>query len=220
MLVQQRAVSVTAADGVRLEGRLAEPPQPRGGVVVCHPHPLYGGSMSTRPVPDLVRAFGALGWSALRLNFRGTQRSEGRFDHGHGEQLDVHAGLELVLEELPAGAPLAVIGCSFGSLVGLAAVAGDPRVRRFVAVGPPVGPAAASAALSIGPSPEQLAGWDVEALAVAGSADDFAPRESLEAWRADTLGDRMRIEIVEGAPHLFEGFRPELVELVTGFVDR
>lgn len=218
MLVQQVSVPVVASDGIRLEARLAEPPSPRGGVVVCHPHPLFEGSMSTPPVPDLVRAFAAAGWLALRFNFRGTRRSEGRFEDGRGEQLDVRAALDLVAERLPAEAPLAVVGCSFGALVGLAAAAGDPRVLRYVAVGPPVGPEAASARVSIGPAPERLDGWPVRALAVAGSLDRFAPLDALEAWRDQTLGARMDLRIVEGAPHLFDGFRVELLDLVTGFV--
>jgi len=218
VLVQQRAVPIVAADGIRLEARLAEPPDPRGAIVVCHPHPLFEGSMSTPPVPELVRAFGAAGWAALRFNFRGVHRSEGRFGHGRDEQLDVRAAVDLVEELLPVPAPIGVIGVSFGALVGLGAAAGDARITRYVAIGAPVGPAAASADLAIGPPPERLAGWSVRALAIAGGDDPYAPLESLERWRDDTLGDRMRIEIVDGAPHLFAGFRPQLLELVTGFV--
>lgn len=220
MLVRQTAIPVVAADGIRLEARLAEPSSPAGGVLVCHPHPLFGGSMSTPPVPDLVRAFGSAGWLALRFNFRGTHRSEGRFEEGRGEQLDVRAGLALLLERLAPDAPLAVIGCSFGALVGLAAAAGDPRVTRYVAVGPPVGDAAASARIPIGPAPERLATWPVRALAIAGGEDPYAPEDALRAWRDATLGDRMTIEVVPGAPHLFDGHRAQLLDAVLGFVTR
>ena len=58
----------------------------------------------------------------------------------------------------------------------------------------------------------------MRALSIAGGEDPFAPLEALQRWRDETLGDRMRIEIVEGAPHLFAGFRPQLLEIVTGFV--
>lgn len=218
MLVQQRAVPIVAADGTRLEARLAHPAEARGGVVVCHPHPRFEGSMSTPPVPDLVRAFGGLGWAALRFNFRGTHRSEGRFEEGRGEQLDVRAAVDLLEDLLPAPTPIAVIGVSFGALVALAAAAGDLRITRYVAIGAPVGPAAASARIPIGPAPERLAGWPVRALSIAGSDDPYAPLDALERWRDETLPDRMRIEIVAGAPHLFAGFRPQLLELVTGFV--
>lgn len=218
MLVQQRAVPVIAADGIRLEARLAHPSEPSGGAILCHPHPQFEGSMSTPPVPDLVRAFAAKGWAALRFNFRGTHRSEGRFGQGRDEQLDVRAAIDAVAELLPAAAPIAVIGVSFGALVGLAAAAGDARVTHYAAIGAPVGEAAASARIPIGPAPERLDGWAVRALCIAGSEDPYAPPDALARWRDDTLGERMHIEIVPGAPHLFEGFRHQLLELVTGFV--
>lgn len=218
MFVHQEAIQLVAADGTRLEARFARPERPRGGIVVCHPHPLFEGSMSTPPVPDLVRAAASAGWAAIRFNFRGTHRSEGRHDGGRAEQHDVRAALDHLATALEPHAPLAVIGCSFGSLVALAAVAGDPRVTTYVAVAPPVGGEAVTLREPIGPAPERLAGWRVRALAVVGSQDRFAPRPAVEAWRDATLGDRMRIEVIDGAPHLFDGFRHELVEMVTGFV--
>jgi alpha/beta superfamily hydrolase len=218
VLVQQRAVTLIASDGIRLEARAAQPPDARGGIVVCHPHPVYGGSMSTPPVPDLVRAFAARGWAAIRFNFRGTGRSEGRFDEGRGEQRDVLAALAAVRDGLAGDGPLAVAGCSFGALVALAAVAGDASVTRFVAIGPPLGPAAVSARAPIGPAAERLDGWPVRALTVIGGDDPYAPLDAVQAWRDETLGDRMRIEVFEGAPHLLDSHRDALLELVTTFV--
>src|SRR5262245_31398580 len=112
-------IMFTSADGLALEGRLSIPDNADalGAVVLCHPHPQYGGSMSSRLIPALQRVLVAAGWAALRFNFRGVGRSEGSYDGGSGEVGDVLGALARVRTVVPE--PAAVVGWSFGGLVGL-----------------------------------------------------------------------------------------------------
>ena len=218
-------MTFATSDGVRLEGRLLAPAEPRGAAVVCHPHPLLQGSMSSLLVPMIQRALAAAGWAALRFNFRGVGRSEGRFEEGRGEQRDVRAALDFLEARFP-DKPLAAAGWSFGSLVSLAAGAGDSRVRVFVAVAPPVRVQDEDAALDrygipripIQPVPERLAGWDVRALAIIGDRDEFTTPDRVRAWAEETLPQRMAVEVFEDADHVFNGRQHELADRVAAFV--
>lgn len=90
---QDRHVSFPSGD-ITLEGQLHLPDTiPASGIVVCHPHPQYGGDMQNNVVEALCETAAANGVGALRFNFRGTGRSEGRYDNGIGEQEDVRAAL-------------------------------------------------------------------------------------------------------------------------------
>jgi hypothetical protein len=112
--------------GGRLEARVRVPSNARRSVVVCHPHPLYGGSMHS-PVPlAITKALAEKDVATVRFNFRGVGESDGPHDDGKGEVDDVR----LAIEELePLGLPITVCGHSFGSWVGLrASVTGVERV--------------------------------------------------------------------------------------------
>jgi uncharacterized protein len=121
-----------------LEARVNAPSGAVRAVVLCHPHPLYGGSMHS-PVPlaiakalsDKVR--GRVAWA--RFNFRGVGTSDGSYDQGRGELQDARAAIEHVRAVAPA-APVAVCGHSFGSWVGLRAAATSPAVDRVLLVAP------------------------------------------------------------------------------------
>ncbi|HZM00099.1 MAG TPA: alpha/beta hydrolase [Planctomycetota bacterium] len=139
--------------GLRLVAR-HDPPQgpPRAGrlraAVVCHPHPLFGGTLENKVVHGLARALREHGLHALRFNFRGAGGSEGRHDEGGGEQQDVRAALDAADALAGPGPPdgrdgsadgrLLVAGYSFGSWVGLSVGLDDPRVGALIAVAPPV----------------------------------------------------------------------------------
>jgi alpha/beta superfamily hydrolase len=122
----------------------AAPAPVRGplAAVICHPHPLYGGTLQNKVVHGLMRAVTGAGLHALRFNFRGSGGSEGRHEAGGGEVGDVAAALDRVIELAgpAAGAEgrLLVAGYSFGSFVGLTAALDDPRVGARLAVAPPV----------------------------------------------------------------------------------
>ena len=103
--------------------------------LVCHPHPLGGGTMHNKVVYHTMKAFQSFGLPVLRFNFRGTELSEGKHDYGQGEQDDVRAALDWLDQEFHL--PILFAGFSFGSYVGLRACCGDPRVIGLVALGIP-----------------------------------------------------------------------------------
>src|SRR5487761_445834 len=120
----------------RLEALLnAGNPDARYAALVCHPHPLGGGTMHNKVVYHAMKALHALGLPVLRFNFRGTGRSEGAHDDGLGEQEDVRAALDWLDNEFHL--PILFAGFSFGSYVGMRACCGDARVRGLIALGLP-----------------------------------------------------------------------------------
>jgi alpha/beta superfamily hydrolase len=109
------------------------------GLVICHPHPLYGGDMHNAVVRGLTEAFAAAGFAVLRFNFRGVGRSTGQHSEGVGEQEDARAAMGwLAVQAGVDPARLFLAGYSFGARITLAVAATDPRVCGFIAVAPPV----------------------------------------------------------------------------------
>src|ERR1700677_4313322 len=108
----------------------------RYAALVCHPHPLFGGTMHNKVVYHAMKTFQALGLPVLRFNFRGAGLSEGTHDNGHGEVDDVHSALDWLQREYQL--PILFAGFSFGSSVGLRACCPDQRVKGIAALGLPV----------------------------------------------------------------------------------
>jgi alpha/beta superfamily hydrolase len=106
-------------------------------IVVCHPHPVYGGTMRNKVVYWMARAFEAMGYSVLRFNFRGVEKSEGAWDNAVGEVDDVTAMIDW-LEQKNPNSPLYLAGFSFGTYAGLQAARKDSRIQRMLAVAPAV----------------------------------------------------------------------------------
>ena len=133
-----RLVRFPSSDGLRLEGRLTAGSRDRG-VVLCPPHPLYGGSMLTPVILAVEAAFRAAGFTTLAFNFRGVGASEGTHGEGRTEVADV-AGALAHLREALDGQPglIAVAGYSFGSHVGGRAASADPGVGFYLGVAPVV----------------------------------------------------------------------------------
>ncbi len=178
----------------RLEGLLFRAGEPAGGLVVTHPHPLYGGSMLNNVVEALVQAGAEAGWSTLRFNFRGVGRSSGGFDHGRGEAEDLLAGLDhlsgLGLDRL------VVAGYSFGAWVAAAADFGRRPVIDQIWVAPPVG------MLAIDPAGVALA----PGLIIHGGRDAFCPPDQLAAL-VEGFGPRQPVLVgIDEADHFFLGF--------------
>ncbi len=117
--------------------------RPGGGIrpvraaVVCHPHPLFGGTLHNKVVYQTAKALDGLGIAVLRFNFRGAGLSEGVHDRGEGETGDVQAALDFMAEEF-LGVSLLIAGFSFGSWVGLRVGCEDERVRELIGLGIPV----------------------------------------------------------------------------------
>lgn len=126
-------VDVPAPHGL-LEALLWRVESPKAAAIVCHPHPLGGGTMHNHVTYRLAQAFRDAGVSALRFNFRGVGRSTGQYDEGRGEVDDAQAALDWLEGQHP-GVPLYAAGFSFGSRVALKLAARDGRVAKVMAVG-------------------------------------------------------------------------------------
>ncbi len=141
--------------------------------LVCHPHPLGGGTMHNKVVYHAMKAFQGFGLPVLRFNFRGTELSDGEHDHGEGEQDDVRAALDWLDGEYHL--PVLFAGFSFGSYVGLRACCGDPRVIGLVALGIPAHAAGRDYDYSF------LRDCRQPKLFVSGTRDQFGPVADVEA---------------------------------------
>lgn len=180
----------------RLEATLWTQPENervRLAAVVCHPHPLFGGTLHNKVVYQVAKTLHRLGLPVLRFNFRGAGMSEGTHDEGRGERDDVRAAIDFLAETF-SGAPIVLAGFSFGASVGLRAGCGDARVAELVGLGLP----ANNSDLSF------LKSCDKPKLFVQGGQDQFGSKESVQALLA-VMPAPKRLVIVEGADHFFAG---------------
>lgn len=179
----------------RLEALLWTTPagEPPLVAVVCHPHPLYGGTMHNKVVFQTAKRLHEFGIPVLRFNFRGAGLSEGVHDKGRGEQDDVRAAIDYLAGEFP-GRPILVAGFSFGSSVGLRVGCEDPRVAELIGLGLP----ANVADLTF------LQKCAKPKLIIQGGNDRYGSREKVEGLFS-TLLEPKRLVIVEGADHFFVG---------------
>lgn len=191
----------------RIEAIIKEPAAPvTRAAIVCHPHPLFGGTMHNKVVFRISRAFQNAGFAVLRFNFRGTGSSEGEHDHGLGEQADLRAAIEFIEQRYP-DAEVWLAGFSFGSAVMLRAASCDNRVRAFVAAGVPVSKYDFTG----------IAQCNKPKLFVQGSLDEFGPAQDLEKFFA-ALDEPKELKIIQGADHFFEGGLNELADAVSSFI--
>jgi uncharacterized protein len=193
-----RLVRFPSTDGLSLEGRLTAGGRDRG-VVLCHPHPLHGGSMLTPVILTVEAAFHAAGFTTLAFNFRGVGGSEGTHGEGRAEVADVAGALAHLRASLDA-APrvVAVAGYSFGSHVGGRAAVADPGVGFYLGVAPPLG------RYDFG----FLAGFRGRVALIAGSRDEFSDPARLEALAA-SLPARPWLRVLE-TDHFFGGALDDL----------
>ena len=179
--------------------------------VVCHPHPLFGGTLHNKVVFHTMKALNSFGFPVLRFNFRGTGLSQGEHDHGVGEVDDVRAALDWLEAEYHL--PLMFAGFSFGAAVGLRAACSDPRVQALIAVGTPVGPVDRGHEEPRVYTFDFLADCTKPKFFVSGARDQFGPRAKLEALAA-SVPEPKKLVIIEGADHFFEGRLRELREAI------
>ena len=183
--------------------------------VVCHPHPLFGGTLHNKVVFHTMKALNSFGFPVLRFNFRGTGLSQGEHDKGIGEVEDVRTALDWLDSEFHL--PIVFAGFSFGSAVGLRAACGDPSVQAVIGVGTPVAPVAADTEEPRVYSFDFLQDCHKPKLFVSGARDQFGPRAKLQAL-VDSLSEPKKLVIIEGADHFFEGRLRELREAIEGWV--
>lgn len=178
-------------------------------VLLCHPHPLGGGTMHNKVVYHAMKAFHSCGLPVLRFNFRGTGLSEGQHDDGRGEQDDVRAALDWLDRQL--GLPIIFAGFSFGSYVGLRAACPDRRVKGAVALGLPVHAEGRDYGY------EFLAHCAIPKLFISGTRDQFGPRHQVDAAVAIAQAPAEMVWI-EGGDHFFAGKLEEVQDAIRNWV--
>jgi alpha/beta superfamily hydrolase len=183
--------------------------------VVCHPHPLFGGTLHNKVVFHTMKALHSFGFPVLRFNFRGAGLSHGEHDQGIGEVDDVRAAMDWLDREFHL--PLIFAGFSFGAAVGLRASYDDERVRALIGVGAPVVPVAADSEEPRVYTFDFLRECTKPKLFVSGARDQFGPRAKLEAM-VNSIPEPKKLVVIEGADHFFEGRLRELRETIEAWV--
>ena len=179
---------------------------PRHVALVCHPHPLFGGTMHNKVVYRAAKAALFSGLPTLRFNFRGAGNSAGTFTGGEGERDDVRAALDYLAAHFP-GLPVCLMGFSFGSWVGLEVGAADPRVSTLVGLGVPV----------------NMSDFDFlhevrkPKLILQGTRDEFGSVAEVTDFY-HSLAEPKQIHWVQGADHFFAGKLDEVQEVLREFL--
>ncbi len=176
------------------EGKRHDEP---AAVLICHPHPLYGGTMRNKVVYWMARAFEEAGHSVLRFNFRGVEQSEGAWDDGVGETEDARAAIHWLEAQNPT-APIWVAGFSFGCYAGLKAASDEACVQRLFAISP-----------AVEHYPFDFLNGDWRPLTVIqGTADEIVPADAVVRW-AKSLPQARLITIAD-AGHFYPRHQKEL----------
>jgi len=175
----------------------------RGIALVAHPHPEQGGTLDNKVAQTLAKAFHALGYIAVRFNFRGVGASEGRFDGGAGETDDALAALDWARGRYGAQWPVALAGFSFGSYV-QTRVAKRVEAERLVLVGPAVKRFAVETV-------------PADTIVVHGEADEIVPLADVLDWARPQA---LPIVVFPGCSHFFHGRLPQLRDTIVGMWHR
>jgi uncharacterized protein len=170
----------------------------RGIALIAHPHPLQGGTLDNKVVQTLAKTFAALGYAAVRFNFRGVGQSEGQFDDGIGETEDALAALAAAKLEF-GELPVALAGFSFGSYV-QTRVAHAITAERLVLIGP-----------AVKRFPVEVV--PPNTIVIHGEEDDVVALADVLAWARP---QQLPIMIFPGCGHFFHGRLPQLQRVITG----
>ena len=179
-----------------IEGLLNQKDEKKG-VVVTHPHPLYGGDMNNLVVESIVHVYHMKGYSTLKFNFRGVGRSQGTYDNGLGEQKDVLSALSFLSDMGMERIDLA--GYSFGAWVNAQAIHNDSLTKQMIMVSPPVGFMDFNSIVTM----------DALKFVVTGNRDDIAPADVIEKMMS-TWNPDARFEVIDGADHFYGGYLNQL----------
>ena len=183
----------------------AAPGPVRAFAVVCHPHPLYGGTLDNKVVYTVARALEQLGAPAIRFNFRGVGSSAGSYDEARGEGDDALAVIAYGRQRWP-GAALWLAGFSFGGAVAVR-IAGTAAPERLVAVAPGI------TLVSVQEAAPPACPW----LIVQGEQDEVVAPAAVGRW-AQSLAPRVQLRMLAGAGHFFHGQLHELRDAVLAFM--
>jgi alpha/beta superfamily hydrolase len=181
--------------------------KPKPIAIICHPHPLYGGSFRNKVVHTLNKTFQELGIATIRFNFRGVGKSEGHYDAGVGEADDLKAVLNWAQRQYP-NHPIWLAGFSFGAYIALK-VAPEYLVAQLILAAPPVKNFPV----------RQLALPDCPVIVVQGDADEVVPAQMVFDW-ANSLSPKPTLIRFENASHFFHGRLNELRERLLETISR
>lgn len=200
-------------DDLKLEGILelvshASLEIPGPGVVLCHPHPLYGGRMDNNVTQAISMALANRGVTALRFNFRGVDRSEGTFDGGEGETRDALAAVSYLADrEEVSPSRIGMMGYSFGGAIALKAALSGEEVKAVAAVSP--------AGLPV------FEDHPVPRLIICGSRDEIVSTSAILEEEEDIKGasGAGHIQLVDGADHFWWGYEEKLGQSIANFFE-
>jgi alpha/beta superfamily hydrolase len=202
-------ITLEAADGVGIEAQYesaANGAPARVGMVLCHPHPQYGGTMRSLVISALFDALPRVGVACERFNFRGVEGSDGQYTNGDAEPLDALAAVGDLSARLPEGVPLILAGWSFGADVALSCAA--PAIAGWLLIACPLRFWRDAQVVTADPRPKYV---------VLAQHDEFRPAADVarvtEGWR------NAQTHIVGGASHFFVGRTEQVVAHATAFVD-
>ena len=176
---------------------------PRGIALVAHPNPQQGGTLDNKVAQTLAKAFHALGYAAVRFNFRGVGGSEGSFDEGEGESDDALAALEYARDRYGTTLPYALAGFSFGAYV-QTRVAHKVQAERLVLAGPAVKRFAVEAV-------------PPDTIVIHGEQDEVVPLADVLDWARP---QQLPVVVFPGCSHFFHGRLPQLRDTVIGMWHR
>ncbi|MBS7247435.1 MAG: dienelactone hydrolase family protein [Candidatus Jordarchaeales archaeon] len=199
------------SEGVTLEGEINRPEKFDEGsaVVLCHPHPLFGGDMYNNVISALFYALPEKRMLTLRFNFRGVGRSQGKYESGIGEKADVNAVIKYLKMTFPQVKEIIVAGYSFGAWVGLLAASENKWADILIAIAPPI----------------TLFNFDYfrnmkkPKFFVIGDSDEFIPLKDFMTFYEEIPSPKKYI-IIRGADHFFHGHESEIAKTITDLLDK
>ncbi|MDO3388335.1 alpha/beta hydrolase [Gilvimarinus sp. SDUM040013] len=205
LLTQPSALISGPMGVIEVAGTPASPGAPYSdtgaAAIVCHPHPLHGGTMNNKVVTTLARAYRDLGIGALRFNFRGVGHSEGKHDNAIGEVEDLVAVASALLTENP-NTPLLLAGFSFGSSIAAQASYRLPCLHLSL-IAPPV-PRYVF---------ERAGKFLAPVCIVQGDDDERVEEPAVRSWAGELSGD-VQYHCFVGAGHFFHGRLTELKQVI------
>lgn len=184
-------------------------PGAKYSALVCHPHPLFGGTMHNKVVYHAMKVLNGFGFPVLRFNFRGVGASAGEHDEGRGEIDDARVALDYLAERFAL--PIFFAGFSFGAAIGLRAAVAHPKVQALILLGAPVN------AEGRHYSYEALQTSALPKLFISGTRDQFASPAQLEQIFARAAEPKRRT-MIPGADHFFTGHMHEMREALKSWV--
>ena len=179
--------------------------------IILHPHPQYGGTMNNRIVHETYNCFYKNGFSVIRINFRGVEKSDGIFDNGQGELSDAAAALDWIEKENPGYNQCWVAGFSFGSLICMQLIMRRPEVNKFIA---------------ISPQPNVydftfLAPCPISGLVVYGKNDELVSEESILNLKKRLVMQKnieVKFDSINNANHFYKNKEKDLISIVDKYL--